>query len=254
MDQISLIKINQVVGNLYLPEKPTKKAIIFANGGPALGDQGNSNLWSAAKENNYILFIPDYIGHSRSDGEFNFKNCLETIFESEKYLKEKFNCTEIILVGNSWGGAIVPFLEKYQKSDIKTICLVQPLTNWITQGKTSYPEEDVIQIDREIKTIWKNIYRGYADSEWPDIFLGKLKEFNPIDNLELLKDKQVFIYHGKQDSVIHFSKSQKYYQKFKKEFPKSKVFLKKLNGNHSNLFIKKALDSILKNLTKNNKF
>src|SRR5688500_10509205 len=86
MPNIILIKIKQVVGYLYLPDRPNGTAVIWCKGGPSLGDNGNSDLWPFLKRKNITLFIPDYIGYCRSDGKFDFKSCIETITESEKFL------------------------------------------------------------------------------------------------------------------------------------------------------------------------
>lgn len=263
-EKILLIKIKNVVGYLYIPAYKTNKAVIHAKGGPSFGDAGDSIVWSIAKKHNRILFVPDYIGYCRSDGIFNFKNCIKTLYEAEDFLsgkltatvtttKEKIslNCDDIVLIGSSWGGAIAPFLEKYRKSSIKYIALAKPVTDWKTQGKTQYPEEKVSETSRSIQSGWSNIYRGFGQSEWPNIFNGQLTEYNPIDNLNLLQDKVVFITHGLLDDGIYWEKSLKFYEKLKKV--NSKVYFKTYkNEGHSSKMNALGLKFMLNKIEKEN--
>lgn len=260
ISHITLVKINQVVGHLYQLAKPADSVVIYLKGGPSLGDDGNSILWPITKKHKYDLFIPDYIGYCRSAGDFNFKSCVNTISESENFIRGKakglntltgqelyLNYKNIILVGSSWGGAIAPFINKYGQSSIQTVILIKPVTDWSTQGKTSFPEENTDQTNQYILNAWLNIYHNYQDSEWPKIFKGLAPELNPIEHSSLLKNNKVIIIHGKQDETIHYSKSQSYYQTLQKN--KVDVQLKLLSGNHSSLFNTKALDVALKMLT-----
>ncbi|MCL5784388.1 MAG: prolyl oligopeptidase family serine peptidase [Patescibacteria group bacterium] len=267
-DIIINVKIHQVIGILYLPSFPTNSAIIYAKGGPSFADTGDSPLWPTAKKYNYALFIPDYIGYCRSYGNFNFKNCLQTIYESEDFLRGKLVATQvdtqkkiklkfqnIVLVGSSWGGAIVPFLEKYKHSQIKHICLLKSVLDWNTQGKTEFPEEDVLQTDILIENGWENIYRGYKDSEWPEIFAGHLSEYNPLDHPELLKGKYVYICHGDKDQSINWRKSYQFYQKLQQDKSRNGVFWKLFkNEGHNDQINIKGLDFSLRKIKQHSFF
>lgn len=261
---IYLIRINDVLGHLYIPEKKTNKAIIHAKGGPSLGDDGDSALWPVASKNNYILFVPDYIGYCHSYGVFNFENCVNTIYEAENFLNGttpaidtlsgieiKLECTDILLIGSSWGASIAPFISKYKKSSIQNIGLIKPVTNWKTQGKTTYPEENTTETNHYLSIGWENVYRDYINSEWPKIFNGELSEFNPIDNINLLKDKNIFIVHGKKDTAIHWEKSLNYVNEYKKVFPQKQIYAKfAQNGDHSSKFTAKGLQHIINEIKK----
>lgn len=258
MAKIQLVKFGQIVGSLYLPDKPTA-VVIYAKGGPSLGDDGHSPIWPVCRKYQVALLVPDYIGYCRSDGVFNFKNCVATLTESEDFLKGQtaagnlktgreihLNFDQIILLGSSWGGAIVPFLEKYRRSQISQIGLISPLTNWISQGKTKYQEEDEISTMKLIQGGFGNIYRGFDKSEWPEIFAGKNREFNPIDNVALLGKKNVYIIHGNKDQVIHWSKSREYYLRLK-AISQKKVLWKLLpNATHAPSSRIKGCELILK--------
>lgn len=259
----SLIKLNKVVGYLYSSPKPSSTAIIWCKGGPSLGDNGKSEIWPLLKRKNITLFIPDYIGFCRSDGKFDFKGCVETITESEEFLEGKLTAIDtltgeqikvkinkIILVGSSLGGAIVPFYEKYRSSSIKDIVLIKAVTDWKKQGKTRFKEEDTFQTSKFIERGWKNIYRGFIDSEWPEIFQGKLIEYNPIDNTEFLENKNVYIYHGDKDKVVNWRQSNKLYRKLKEKYPQINVYFKLMKGyDHSSDIGIAALKNILRKVS-----
>jgi hypothetical protein len=264
-DKILLIKINKVVGTLYIPAKETQNAIIYAKGGPSLGDDGKSPVWAIAKKYNYVLFIPDYIGFCRSDGIFSFKGCIETINESEQFLKGKVSAHTIdtgekieistknqVLIGSSWGGAIVPFYEKFRKSSIRYIGLIKPVTDWKSQGRTNDQEENVELTAQSIKNGWGNIYRGFSKSLWPKIFLGQVSECNPIDCIRLLQGKYVIICHGKKDDVVNWKKSKKYYEKLQGNNIESDISYFENEGHSSNMNVL-GLEYILKKIQKNMK-
>ena len=260
INKILTVKTNGIIGMLYLPAKKTKSVVLHAKGGPSFGDSGKSPLWISAQKYGYALFVPDYIGYCRSDGDFNFKNCIMTLtlsknfltgkstgieVESSKTIRPTFK--EVILVGSSWGGAIVPFIDKYEYSSIQTVGLIKPITDWSTQGKTKYKEENVEETANLIKFAWSNIYRGFDKSEWPDVFKGNLSEYNPINNLELLQNKTIFICHGKKDVSINWKRSLNFYKNLKLKYPETKVYLKLFeNEGHTDEINTKGLDYILK--------
>jgi hypothetical protein len=268
-DKIFLVKIKKVEGMLYLPRGSfkIKKAVIHAKGGPSLGDEGNSPLWEVAKKHQWALFVPDYIGYCRSAGTFSFRNCVYTLYEAEDFLRGckkgiivetgktiQLKCEEILLIGSSWGGAIVPFLEKYKHSKIKVVGLIKPVLDWKSQGRTNFPEEDVIKTNRSIVRGWLNIYRGYKKSEWPAIFKKGLREYNPLDNLHLLKEKIIFLCHGEKDEVVNWRKSYSFYQALKRKYPKIKIFWKLFkNQDHSSKMTAVGLGYILKKLSSKGK-
>lgn len=245
-ESIHLIRFGKVIGCFYQTGNSTA-VVLYAKGGPSFGDDGHSPIWSVCKRFGVALLVPDYIGYCRSEGTFSFRNCVKTLTESEKFLKGKIsalnlgknnkfkvNFDKIILIGSSWGGAIVPFFEKYQKSSIEHIGMISPVTDWKTQGKVNKCEEDVVKTAQLISSGYKNIYRGFKNSDWPQIFAGQKSEYNPIDNTHLLNGKKVYILHGNKDKVVYWKKSQQYYQVLKKTNKNGEVHFRLLpNATHA---------------------
>lgn len=255
-------KAGELFGTLYNPPKNNSgTVIIHLKGGPSFGDTGKSPLWKPCLKSNVSLFVPDYIGYCRSDGQFNFKNTLKTIEQSEQFLtghligtltdsnkpiKPKFS--NIILVGSSWGGSIAPFYFKYYKNTkIKSLGLFRAVLDWKTQGKTRYKEENTSNITNLINNYWLNIYRGFDKSEWPDILHGKKPEYNPTDNVTYLKDIDIYITHGDVDKSIHWSKSREYFNKLIKNKIKAKFKLLKGVG-HDDKSNAKSMEYLLKQI------
>jgi len=188
--------------------------------------------------------IPDYIGHCRSEGLFNFENCIETLHICEQFLLAKTTAIEgftgnkltcpkvgkIILIGSSWGGAITPFIHMNKKTTIKNLGLISPMTDWSTLGNGKYTEENAKDVDSLIRNVMFPIYRGYDKSNWPKIFFNKKiqSKYNPIDNTHLLKNMNIYIVHGNKDRSIHWSRSKEYFNLLNQSDVATKVYWKLL--------------------------
>ncbi len=238
-------------------------------GAPSMGDDGKSAAAKLAAKNGICVIKPDYIGVGRSDGKFTFRSTIATIYACLDLLKGKvqaLNIAEdkllslisiknIILSGGSFGGAIAPFVELYQKSSIQDILLVMPVTNWVTQNAPYYTgDESIAEFENVMKIGLKNIWRGYSSTEWPQIVRGKIKKLNPINNTHLLKGKQVYIYHGTKDKSVSWHDSHNYYLKLKKEnLVEDVVFEKLINHGHSSNAATEAMRRFINTYKKTNK-
>lgn len=251
MQKPILVKIKKVIGVFYPAKKVTPFALVGLAGAPGFGDTGNSQTAKIANKLGVSVFKPDYIGMSRSDGKFNFKNCLETIKESTEFLQGQIigydidngrsmnplGFKRIILLGSSFGGSVASFVGKLGKTAIQDVILVAPVSDWKTQNPPFYKgDENAEQFIRIMSLGFKNVWRGFTDSLWPKIIRGKLKNFNPIDNTQLLAGKRVFLFHGAKDKTISWKDTFVFFQKLQKENLVKKVsFQKLLNSEHSPL-------------------
>ena len=259
MTKGKLIKLNKIVGFFYPLEVGKSVAVINLAGAPGFGDSGNSKTAQVCNSFGVSYLNPDYIGMCRSDGEFNFKSSVETIYECVDFLtgkllgtdiktgkkieKQKFN--EIILLGSSFGGSIALFVEKFKKTEIKKIILVAPVTNWKTQNNKS-TIEPINEFLNVMNVGMKNVWRGFSNSEWPEIIKGNIREMNPIDNTNLLADKEIFIFHGNKDKSISWKDSEKFFEKIKNEGLVKNVFFEKLkNFGHSGSAVSEGLKRAL---------
>lgn len=250
IETINMVHTQQVVGMHYQQDATLEnkaKVIIYLKGGPSFGDDGNSGLWPVAQKYNFDLFIPDYIGYCRSDGNFSFESCVETIYQAYDYLRAQY--AQIILVGSSWGGAIAPFHELKRKLNIDTVILVKPVTDWVAQQNTSLKRGSMQRHDEEMRYAWLNMYRGYEKSEWAQIFGCNpdfdVAPYNPVDNTSLLKGRKVFVCHGKKDDVVDWRQSKRYVAKLLSNGV-DVTALYDPNGSHSSEYTASALDASLK--------
>lgn len=259
MGKAILIKLNKVVGYYYPADKPNKLAMVSILGAPGFGDTGSSGSAKTANKLGVSVFKPDYIGMCRSDGQFSFKNCVETIYESldfltgkitalnaetgKKYPKQSYKQKDVIVQGTSFGGTIAPFIDKYKKTAVKYVILASPVTDWKKLNqKENIKAEDPEIFNNIVQNGMANIYRGYANSEFPEIVRGKSTEFNPMDNTDLLKDKKVYILHGNKDKSINWKMPYEFYKKLEKENKTESVYWKLLkNHGHTPAAVKAAI-------------
>lgn len=262
MTRGKLIKLNKVIGFFYQATDQSNVAVINLAGAPGFGDTGKSKTAKVCNKFGVSYLNPDYIGMCRSDGIFSFKGCVETVYECVDFLTGKLVGTDIeksiklpkkkykkiVLLGSSFGGAIAPFVDKYGKTSIKEIILVAPITNW--KGQKDQPSNEPIgEFIRILCFGMKNVWRGFAGSEWPQIIKGELNEFEPIQNTRLLKDKTVMIYHGNKDKSISWRDSAIYFDKIKNEGLAKNVYFEKLvNFGHSGTTVQEGVKRALKKL------
>lgn len=256
------IKIGKIYANLYLPDKLNgyEWGVIYLKGGPySTPDNGKSPFYKTCEANNVALIVPDYIGYFRSDGRFSFKNCITTILKSKEFMEGsipghdyltkrniKISVKNIIVIGSSWSGAIVPFVDFFGKTNIKYIGLIKPVTDWTFNKNSKEVEEDLIKTRDFITNQYKNVYRGFANSVWYQIFTKPIKKYNPINNTHLLEGKTIYIIHGNKDKTIHWTNSFRYYNKLLATNSSKKIFWKLLqNYSHSEKTNIRSFDLII---------
>lgn len=263
------VKFGQIVGFLYTPESKPQSGIIMLGGAPGMGDDGKSQAAKLAAKNGLCVVRPDYIGVSRSDGKFSFRSTVETIYRcldlfhghhqainvAENKPLPKMSVNNTILWGGSFGGSIAPFVDLYQKTSIRDVLLVMPVTDWVTQNPPHYQGDETVEEFENIMNIaLKNIWRGYRSTEWPQIVKGELKKFNPIDNTHLLKGKRVYIYHGTKDKSVSWHDSYNYFLKLKREkLVENVIFEKLVNYGHSSSASTEAMKRLISLYPKSNK-
>lgn len=218
------IKDKEIVYELIEPpkNKNLKRGIIIFPGMPNQPRSENSD--ALASEGFYVL-EPRYIGSWESYGKFNIDNCIKTIILAEKLFQKGFatecwsnkkiewEINEITILSSSFGSSVV--LSIAHKLDTRRFVCLAPLTNLNKHNKTEgIEEQDLKQVGRFIKRGFENAFREFDLSDW-DRFVEGGSNANPIKMAELLKNKKMFLAHGKEDSAVHYSRTQEYYDKIK---------------------------------------
>ena len=265
--QHTYLKYSNLVAGFYFPQAMGKTIIIIAQGALSPGDMGRKAPYEKISELNIPIIIPDYYGHFRSGGTFTPENCAKTIIETirlargeikaysakeRKYLNFKFD--NIIVVGSSFGGWIPWYINSFfPKYTIDKIGLIAPLIDFQNQASARFPKEesntDFLFLG---KHFFSNTYRGIENPIWDKFLSGKDKRLNPMENLDKLANCEIAIVHGKEDSVIDYSKSENLYKKLKQLNSQAK-YLKLIPnvGHSSDRFAEKIKFIVEKLINKN---
>lgn len=259
-----LLKINSIAGMFYKNDLPTDTLVIYGLGAPVVPDSG---LLSDAP---YILkfavdlYVPDYIGYGRSDGEFSPQNCIHTFTELydefttgttgyNTYMGSSMllHYKRVIIIGKSFAGTYIPVLPRFNPM-IRELGIFCPAVNTKLCGSIPGEESNELFLQSMKQDGYHHLYRGILNPLWKS-HLENEDDLSPMDNIHYLEKCSLFIGHGKQDTCIHFSKSQEYFKKIKAHFPKSNSFRLKLysQGTHGASTTNKAVIDCLKwfNLT-----
>ena len=170
---------NTTINNLYFETKNPKGVVYFLH-----GNAGNLSTWgnvaSIYLELGYNVFITDYRGFGKSEGNISDQTQLFSDAQlGYNFLKKDFNEDEIIIVGYSIGTGIASYLAS--ANNPKLLILQAPYFNLKSEMKSRFP------------------------------FLPTFILKYPFENnLHLPKVKSpVFIFHGEKDYVITHENSLK---------------------------------------------
>ncbi|MEA2007301.1 MAG: hypothetical protein U9O20_04045 [Patescibacteria group bacterium] len=233
------IKHKDLVSGAYLPtKKPLNEvAIIIAQGAINPGDAGKRRFHEATVNFGIPVFIPDYYGHSRSNGKFSPKNCAKTITDMIDFLKKgaefydlskngstRYNFKDVLVIGYSFGAWVPWYINHFfPNKKMDRFGLISPFIDFKNQATREFPKEQSIQsFLREGRKIYKNIYRGMEDPIWDTFLFAKEKKFDPMRNLKSISENKIAIIHGEKDTVINCKKSVNLHKKLLELNPQNK--------------------------------
>lgn len=227
---VKLLKIQNIVGMHYSTQQKTNTLVIYGIGAPNVPDSGNLPDAKIILSFGYDIFVPDYIGFGRSDGTLTPQNCIQTFLQLYEnftlgcYAKNTyenisfyFKYKRIIFIGRSFGGTYIPLLPRFN-SKITELGLIYPVVDSKSCGSIPGEESNQQFLDSMLHDGYHHIYRGILQPVWKDHLENK-DDLSPMDNIKHLNNTKLFIGHGKNDTCVHFSKSQKYYEKICSTFP-----------------------------------
>lgn len=225
-----LLRVGEIVGMHYSSAKETDTVVIYGIGAPIPPDNGTLPDAPYIVAKNTDVFVPDYIGYGRSDGEFTPENCIRTFTD----IYEKFNegiigtnsyentrvplkYEHILFVGRSLGGTYVPLLPRFNP-EITDLAIFCPVVDSKSCGSIE-GEETNEQFLRSMKEDgYHHLYRGVLDDTWRK-HLENDDDLSPMDNIDHLKNAKLFIGHGLLDACVNYTKSQAYLEKILERFP-----------------------------------
>lgn len=243
-DSFWLIKFENVLMKIwYNPhsfsnKKPTK-FLIICHGCPSHPYDENPVTNQRFMQDGFVLVYPEYIGTWGSDGQCNLENAVDTVLKTIKLLRTgvakdiksnhliKWNAKEIILIGGSFGGSVV-LVAGAKSNYIKKIIAVSPVTDWRTHNKLDFEEEDLTRMWIIIKEGLNNYWRVKKE-DYMKLVNGKL-DLNPVDYVDILKEKDTFLIHGVYDKNVNYMRSKSLHKKLKSGSGNHKIYISKQKG------------------------
>ncbi len=219
--------------------KKSIKFLIICHGCPSHPYDENPATNQRFMQDGFVLVYPEYIGTGGSDGRCNFENAVDTVLKTIKLLRKgvakdiksnhlvKLNSKEIILIGGSFGGSVV-LVAGAKSKYIKKIIAVSPVTDWRTHNKLDFEEEDLTRMWITIKEGLNNYWR-VKEEDYMKLMKGKL-DLNPVDYVDILKEKDTFLIHGVYDKDVNYMRSKSLHKKLKSGSGNHKIYISKQKG------------------------
>lgn len=239
--QVSRIRYKGILITLaYSDLTKPQKVIILAYGLPTVPPYYKNPFITKLIKSGFMVAIPQYIGTFDSYGVSNIKNSADTILQTIESIKKNkakelyelkeisWKAKEIILIGGSFGGSVV-LVAGAKSKDIKKIVALAPPTDYRTQGKMRYPEEKIMDTYYIIKRAYPFTWRVKSKNVWLKFDRGEL-DLNPLDYVEKLKTKDIFLIHGLKDNVVNAKRSKQLYDKIKNSGNKKKLLILQREG------------------------
>ncbi len=194
-----------IVAEVFFPEKQTGNVAILAIGAPSGSPKKERLQFLAA--HGYVAIFPRYRGTWESDGWFleqsPAKDIRDVILELEKKKKvvdvltgEIFpvQVNAIHLFGGSFGGPAA--LLNSDLPIVKKVIAVSPVIDWSALGE----DEPFDEFVRYSCLGYGGTYRTKQKSDWQK--LVRTNFYNPIDHINKIDGKKVFIVHAKDDRNV----------------------------------------------------
>lgn len=212
--QYNRIKISNTLTELYyLPYSANGTVMVFCYGIPSHPfDRFPFGLESYLSQG-YILAYPHYEGTFGSDGVCTLENAVGSIVMTTQAVLDEdihdlisgeqinIGARRVILVGGSFGGSVA-LLAAVKSNKINTVISVA--------GPTDYRGRDFSKLEDKLKRAYKKEW-NVESSVWKALAQGTIN-INPVDYADKLRQKNTFLIHGADDSVVSPEHSIKLYE------------------------------------------
>lgn len=246
------LKSQNVVYDLYLPEKSNGKTVLYVPGLP--GHPRKRTLGESFANKGFVFIEMRYIGTWESDGVFTMQNCLKSLDEAYSFakggtgielrrgVKKEWSTGSIIFMGSSFGGGVI--LSSYIKDSL-TFVLLAPVTDLkkIKESAVILPsgDDDIYNL---IVNGYANVYRGLTKKDWTDFMNGE-SAINPEKNLGNLKNKRLIFVQGKKDMTISHADTDEFVSKLRRDGVNAE-FVSVENAGHGSDLEDQSSDAIAK--------
>lgn len=217
-----LIKYAQGLVGQYFQSEWNNKLVVWLAGAPGMPSFAESDAMLLA-EWWYDLIRPDYYGYARSDGFFSPKNCVQTWYDTIQTFRQRVPVfsiykaeeldvpcyDEIVVIWASYGWWIAGILPRVDP-ELKEIVILFPRLGYDDMWQLGYPEETDEEFLRQYALAYKHIYRFKPESDPYETMLD-IGLYNPLLDLQHLRDVTVFLAHGTADQVVWVGRTQKFF-------------------------------------------
>jgi esterase/lipase len=217
------LRFKDIIADSCYLKKNNGDMIIFCSGLP--GTSSYSDIAQKYAEKGFIFIHPKYIGSWESYGKFSIPACKDTIVNFVNAIKvgnvktifnQEFNQKpkRIFLIGHSFGGSVA--LSAGAELDVEGIVVLAPVIDYKVHAKNNYGgEENLNGLYDFMRAGFENVYRNMNKGEW-DNFCETGLNINPVDYLDKLKLKKIFLIHGIKDNSVNFNCSRIFYETLSK--------------------------------------
>jgi len=209
---------------LFSATQPLRGTVIFLHGnGENISTHAGLVYWLTKYQ--YDVFIFDYRGYGKSEGDVQLEGILDDINSARKYVESrKHKNSKLFVIGHSLGASLGIVNLATNSDKVDGMILVSPFS-------------DYRKITREVMS---NSWLTWA-FQWP-VSMAMSTEYNPIDFVNGLPDvPKVFIYSN-NDRMINSEHIKALYKKASE--PK---FIEAVNGYHNSIFAQKESQQIIIN-------
>lgn len=244
IDSFWLIKYEGILIKVWYNPKSflknkARRFIIVCHGCPSHPYDENPATNQKFMEDDFILVYPEYIGTWGSEGLCNFENAVDSVLKTINLLMKNtakdiksnqvinWKVKDITLLGGSFGGSVV-LVAGAKSNFINKIIAVSSVTDWRTHNKLNFKEEDLTQMWKIINNGLNNYWR-VNKQDYIKLMNGEL-DLNPIDYINILKEKNTLLIHGIYDSDVNYRRSKNLNKELKKGTGKHEIYLSKQKG------------------------
>ena len=221
------IKIDNVLTEVYhIPSSTNNTAILFCYGIPSHPfDRFPFGLESYLRRG-YALAYPHYEGTFGSDGICTIENTDYSVVATAQALlagkfynlvpEDQFNIKRrrIILAGGSFGGSVA-LIAAAKSDEIKNVISVA--------GPIDYRGRNFSRLESKLKEAYGKEW-NISPSALKKFLRGKA-DINPIDYVDKLKNKNIYLIHGKKDTAVSVDHSIRLNEILKNGSGKHKIFV-----------------------------
>lgn len=169
------------------------------------------------------------------------------IIECYKKKEIKWNINDIYILSSSFGSSIV--LSTLHKLETKNCICICPLTDLSKHNSDDkLPEENLFKTYDFLNCSFSNAFRNLEKDDWITFIKGK-SNANPINYTSKIKNKNIFLAHGKTDKVVNYNRTIDFYNEIKNN---NEVTLKIYDEiGHGSQIKKKSIKDILQWIDEN---